>query len=290
MSLKVFICLIFALTAFAANSLLARLALQAELIDAFSFTCIRIASGAALLLFITRKTTFWAQGSWAGGGYLLVYAVCFAIAYLSLPTGLGALILFASVQLTMIIAALIRRDRISLLQGLGLVSSIAGFIYLFSPALERPPLLGSILMALSGIAWGLYSLKGLGTSAPIQATRSNFLRASILLLPVSLVAFFVSYRLAPQILSLSLTAEGVIYALLSGMITSGLGYVLWYIALQTISRVTAAISQLSVPVIAAILGLLFLSEPISLHFIKASVIILGGIGIYAVTGKNLKNS
>jgi len=270
--LGVTLLLILALLAFAANSVLARLALENGHIDPWSFTLIRIGAGAVFLTIITGLKRSVDNGNWRGALWLFIYAVFFSLAYVKLPTGTGALILFAGVQITMISGGFFKGERLAPVQWLGLVMAILGLILLLSPSLERPSPLGAIMMLAAGIGWGLYSLKGQGSSDAIGDTSGNFLRLAVVLV-----------LMTPGILifetSISLQIDGIAYALISGIITSALGYVIWYKVLKDITAVRAAISQLTVPVIAALGGLILLSEPITPAFLISSVIILGGVGL-----------
>jgi drug/metabolite transporter (DMT)-like permease len=260
-----------AMLAFAGNSLLCRVALKHTGIDASSFTSIRLVSGAVILWLVVRLT----RGSWAGAGNwrsacaLFVYAAGFSFAYVSLPAATGALLLFGAVQTTMIGHALWKGEHLQKLQTLGLAFAIGGLVALFLPGLSAPPLMGSLLMLGAGIAWGIYSLRGKGTGDPIQVTAGNFLRAAPLALATSLLG----------ISPISLDGTGVAYAVLSGALASGLGYAIWYTALPALPSTSAATVQLSVPVIAALGGILFLGESVTLRLILASLAILGGIAL-----------
>jgi drug/metabolite transporter (DMT)-like permease len=200
---------------------------------------------------------------------LFLYATTFSFAYISLTTGTGALILFASVQITMIAVGLYAGERPSALHWLGLVIAIAGLTYLVSPGVAAPSALGSLLMGTAGVAWGVYSLLGRGVSNPVHATAKNFLRS----VPLALVILIFSSS------SWALTAEGFLWAALSGSITSALGYVIWYAALRGLSATLAATVQLSVPAIAALGGGVFLSEQITLRLILSGAVILAGVGL-----------
>ncbi len=264
--------------AFAANSILCRLALGDETIDAASFTTIRLASGAGLLLALSRWSSRGGKGGGKGGGdwlsafMLFAYAAAFSFAYVSLPAGTGALILFGTVQATMILAALRGGERPHVLEWAGLALAVAGLVYLVSPGLSAPAPAGSALMAAAGVAWGIYSLRGRGAADPARDTTGNFLRA----LPITLVLSAIALR------DVSASPRGVALAIASGAVASGLGYVLWYMALKGLTATRAAIVQLSVPVIAAAGGVLLLAEAISVRLVLSSVLILGGVAL-AVT-------
>ncbi|MEM8501665.1 MAG: DMT family transporter [Cyanobacteria bacterium P01_D01_bin.1] len=263
------------LIAFAANSLLTRMALEGEgSIDAASFVTIRLASGAVMLLAITaltrkEKSLNAAKVSWITALMLFLYAITFSFSYLQLAAGTGALILFGTVQVTMIMTALSQGEKPSTAEWVGLAVALLGLIYLVSPGLEAPPVIGSVLMVIAGIAWGIYSLLGRGSAQPVTNTMNNFVRAVPLALGVSLAT----------ISRLHLTGIGVLLAVLSGAIASGVGYALWYAALRGLSATRAATVQLSVPVLAAIGGVLFLRETLSLRLLLASLMILGGVSL-----------
>jgi drug/metabolite transporter (DMT)-like permease len=258
---------------FAGNSILCRLALGPPDIDAAGFTAIRLASGAVMLLFIARSTgrrlTAQTRGNWVSGAALFAYAILFSFAYLRLGVGTGALILFALVQATMIVWGLIRGERPRPLQWLGLTAALGGLTYLVSPGLSAPSPAGSLMMASAGIAWGIYSLRGRGTSDPIVTTTDNFIRS----VPMVLIVAVILYR------DIDLSARGVALALASGALASGVGYVIWYAALRHLSATRAASVQLTVPVIAALGGLVFLGEAVSLRLAVSAVLILGGVGL-----------
>jgi drug/metabolite transporter (DMT)-like permease len=265
------------LLAFAANSLLCRLALGAGLIDPASFTTLRLLSGALALLPISQliarsSGTRVAKGSWGSGFALFAYAAAFSLAYVSLTTGMGALLLFGSVQVTMIGAALKSGERLRTLQWVGSAAAVGGLVYLVLPGISSPDPLGALLMCLAGAAWGVYSIRGRGSPAPVVVTSGNFLRS----LPFALVA---SVVLMP---SLHLEPTGVILAVISGSVTSGLGYVLWYRTLKSLTTARASVVQLVVPVLAAMGGVTVLSEPVTLRLIAGSMLILGGVALAVV--------
>lgn len=283
-SLRVTGLTVLALVAFAGNSVLCRLALADSSIDAASFTTVRLVSGAIALLIIlgvtNRGTRPASYGSWMSAVMLFLYAACFSFAYISLDTGIGALILFGMVQATMIAGALMAGDRPTVAEWIGWLLAVGGFVYLVSPGLTAPSPGGSALMAIAGIAWGIYSLRGRNESFALAGTTYNFVRSVPLVLIVS----------AFSLQDLHLTTNGVVLAILSGTITSGVGYAVWYTALQSISSMQAAMVQLSVPVLAAAGGILLLSESISLRLFVSSLLILGGIFL-AIFGKTkLRNA
>jgi drug/metabolite transporter (DMT)-like permease len=262
--------------AFAANSVLCRMALGLELIDPLSFTTLRLGSGALALAVIVLRTgrppaNREASGSWRSGLALFAYAAAFSLAYISLTAGMGALILFGAVQVTMIGAALGGGERLGAWQWTGLAAAVGGLVYLVLPGITAPSPSGALLMATSGVAWGVYSIRGRGVSAPVQMTAGNFARAAPMAVAVSLLGL--------AALPTHVEGAGVALALVSGIVTSGLGYVLWYRALRGLTTTQASIVQLTVPVIAAFGGVLFLSERLSLRLVVASALILGGVAL-----------
>jgi len=276
--MRTLLCTCFALVAFAANSLLGRWALGDATIDAASFTAVRVVAGAMMLLLIVTATGAGSirspGGSWASAGMLFLYAVTFSFSYHSLTTGTGALILFGAVQVTMIAFALWSGERPHSLEWIGLVLALGGLVYLVFPGLAAPSPLGSTLMAIAGIGWGCYTLRGRRTSAPLDDTAGNFLRAAPMALGVVLIT----------LQQLHLTTIGVVLAATSGALTSGLGYTVWYVALRGLTVTRAALVQLSVPVLASVAGLVLLEEEITFRLVLASVFILGGIAL-AVLGR-----
>ena len=269
-----------ALVAFAGNSILTRLALGRGTIDAASFATVRLAAGTAMLLLVTvstQKDRFRMQGSWTSAVLLFAYAVPFSFAYISLSAGTGALSLFGSVQLTMLLAALWSGERPHSLQWLGLTFALAGLVYLVLPGLAAPSLVGSASMALAGISWGFYSLRGRGARNPLDQTTSNFVRAIPLVIAVSLLARS----------QLHLKWNGALLAVASGALTSGLGYVLWYAALRGLTATRAAVIQLPVPILAGAGGVLFLGEAISTRLVLSTMIVLGGISLALLSREQL---
>ena len=272
----------FTLVAFAANSLLCRMTLGGHLIDPVSFTTLRLVSGALALIPISRlvgesKTPQKTKGSWVSGFALFAYAAAFSLAYVSLSTGMGALILFGSVQVTMIGAALKSGENLGPAQWVGSAAAIGGLIYLVLPGISAPDPLGTLLMCVSGIAWGVYSIRGKGLSAPVAMTAGNFTRSA----PMAIIASAVAFS------AVHLEPFGILLALISGVVTSGLGYVLWYKALHSLTTTQASAVQLMVPVLAAFGGVAFLSEQVSVRLIAASAVILGGVAL-AVTKRKPK--
>jgi drug/metabolite transporter (DMT)-like permease len=268
-----------ALVAFATNSLLCRMALAPRLIDPVAFTAIRLVSGVAVLVPLAAlvsepRIEGRTSGSWTSGFALFVYAVTFSLSYVSLETGMGALLLFASVQATMIGAGLLRGERPSFREWLGLGAAIGGLLYLVLPGIAAPDPIGTILMVTSGIAWGVYSLRGTLSAAPVAATAGNFARA----LPLAILGVVVASG------TLRVTPRGAALAAMSGAITSGLGYVVWYLALRGLSATRAAIVQLVVPVFAAVGGIILLGEQPTARLAIASALILGGVGAAILAG------
>ena len=274
--MRTLILTLIALIAFAANSVLARLGLTIGEIGPWGFSLIRLVSGAVILaLLVSRKNGVIkaaTYGSWSGAAALLVYAAFFSYAYLSLPAGTGALILFALVQVTMVGAGLFLGERLTALQWLGSILAMGGLIYLLTPNIAPPDPIGAFAMALAGLGWGIYSLLGRNTSSqsPTEKTAGNFLRAALLAALLSLPVLFIWPENLPAL-------KGIGFAVASGAITSGLGYAIWYAALKSLPATRAAIAQLSVPPLAALGGILFLSEPVTQRFMIATVIIFAGI-------------
>ena len=263
-----------AMVAFAANSVLCRLALREGAIDAASFTAVRLVSGAValglILLLRDRSVKAMAtQGNQGSALALFVYAAGFSLAYVELATGTGALLLFGAVQATMIGIGLYRGERLAPLQWLGLMLALAGLVALMLPGATAPPLAAAALMLVAGAAWGVYSLRGKGAADATAVTAGNFLRALIWLLPLALFAWPAQW---PQ-------GAGLVYAVLSGALASGAGYAIWYLALRGLVSSTAATVQLSVPVLAALAGVLWLDEAFTLRLLLASAAILGGIAL-----------
>jgi drug/metabolite transporter (DMT)-like permease len=251
-----------AMLAFAANSILCRLALAQGGIDPASFGTLRLVSGALTLALPARV-------DWLAAAMLFAYVAFFSFAYLSLAAGTGALILFGAVQLTMLAAGWRAGEAFGRLGGLGFALAIGGLVWLMLPGVSAPPLLGAVLMALAGVAWGVYSLRGRGVADPLAATAGNFLRAAPLALVLSLLLALQAHA----------DPRGVALAVASGALTSGLGYVIWYAALPGLTALRAATVQLSVPLIAALGGALLLSEAFSLRLMLAGAAILGGIAL-----------
>ena len=271
--------------AFAGNSVLCRMALTTTSIDAASFTTVRLLSGALMLgaLAWLRPRAASARrlalngaghlgGNWLSALALFAYAAALSFSYGDLSTGTGALLLFGAVQATMIITGLWVGERLTRIQGAGLLMAIAGLIVILMPGLTAPPLGSAVLMLGSGMAWGVYTLHGRRVTDPTGATAGNFLRAAALSITLSLA-------LMKQ---LQIDQWGVVYAVLSGAVTSGLGYAIWYAVLPSLTVTRAATVQLGVPMIATLAGALFLHESITLRLLLASAAILGGIAMVVI--------
>lgn len=260
-----------AMTAFAGNSLLCRAALKETAIDPASFTTIRLIAGAIVLMLVVqaRGGTRAGSGNWVSACALFAYAAGFSFAYVSLPAASGALLLFGAVQATMIGYGICSGERPRGLQAGGILLALGGLVGLLLPGLSAPPLQGSLLMLAAGTAWGVYSLRGKGAGDATRVTAGNFLRAAPISACLSLVMFN----------HMSIDMAGILYAVASGALASGIGYAIWYTALPALRAASAASVQLSVPVIAALGGITFLGESITLRLILASTAILGGIAL-----------
>ncbi len=273
----------FALTAFAFNSILCRLALQTGEIDAVGFTLIRLISGAvtlAVISYLVAETSKQEKrGSWVSAFFLFTYAGCFSFAYVNLTTGTGALVLFGSVQLTMICAALVKGERPRIGEWLGLLAALGGLIYLVFPGLTAPPPFSSLLMLCAGISWAFYTLRGRNSVAPLADTTGNFVRA----VPLVIIAA------VPFIWQIQWSLKGAAFAVLSGAIASGIGYSVWYAALKFHTATRAAILQLSVPVLAGFGGVILLSEIVSTRLLTATLFIIGGIASAILSRQYVKN-
>ena len=296
---KTFLLTSFALIAFAANSVFCRLALGEQQVDAGSFTVIRLLSGSIFLaIFLSFKHFYFnansldkkdlssqlndnnnvsgknvsskniqSKGSWLNAIWLFVYAMTFSYAYIQLDTATGALVLFATVQVTMLLTRVLKGHLLSRAELLGLILAIAGFVYLLAPQVSSPSIVAFALMCISGISWAFYTLAGKKSVDPTSDTIFNFFRT------LPFVFLFVLINIDKTFLTL----EGVIYAILSGVLASALGYLLWYKALKDLRHNVAAVVQLLVPVLAAIAGFIFLGESVSTVFVISSLIILSGI-------------
>jgi drug/metabolite transporter (DMT)-like permease len=277
--MRVFFLTLLAMIAFASNSLLCRGALRDTSIDPASFTFVRVFAGAiALYSIVIARSAFSSlvtrdlslpEGNWISAFALFGYAAAFSFAYVDLSAGTGALLLFGAVQATMILWGLRKGERLDAIQIVGLAAALIGLVVLVVPGISAPPFISSVLMLGAGVAWGIYSLRGKNAADAIAATTGNFLRAVPFAALVSLITLS----------KVHLDSLGIVYAVISGAITSGIGYVIWYTALPNLKAVSAATVQLSVPVLAATGGILFLNEPITSRYFIASVAVLGGIAM-----------
>jgi len=269
--LKTILLTALALLAFAGNSVLCRLALNEDAIDAASFTSVRLFSGIIFLLLLVAmrsgKKTNIKSGSWLSAFFLFLYAIAFSFSYVTLETGTGALILFGSVQVTMIVSGLLKGKRLLLIEWLGLFVAFSGLLVLLMPGASAPSLTGFLLMTVSGIAWGFYTLAGTGSKIPLVDTANNFLRT----LPAIALVTFLTFD------NVQISNQGILLAMVSGAVTSGLGYAIWYSALAGLTVTQAAIVQLTVPIIAAFGGVLFSGEVINIQLILSSMLVLGGV-------------
>ena len=266
-----------AMLAFAGNSLLCRMALRETGIDAASFTTIRLVSGAIVLWLIVRVRSGARSGggNWPSAFALFAYAAGFSFAYLSLTAATGALLLFGAVQATMIAHGIWAGERLRGRQLAGLAVALGGMVGLLLPGLSAPPLAGALLMIGAGVAWGIYSLRGKGGGDPTRVTAGNFMRAAPIAAALSLATLD----------ALSLDRAGVGYAIASGALASGVGYAIWYRVLPALKSTHAATVQLSVPVLAAVGGVVFLGEALSLRLVLASTAILGGVALVIAEGR-----
>ncbi|MBT3136012.1 DMT family transporter [Alteromonas sp. ALT199] len=275
-----------AMVAFAANSLLCRMALANASIDPASFTMLRLTSGALALVVLSflsmrrsaitgREHRLWhglkINGTLLGGASLFLYALCFSYAYISMSTGTGALLLFGAVQLTMISFGLLKGERFKALQWLGFALAFIGLLILLLPSASAPPIKAAIVMVAAGVAWGVYSLLGKKSKSALLATSGNFIYASVLCIPLACIVMLLNGN------KLVVETNGVLLALLSGVLASGCGYATWYSVLPLIKSTTAATVQLSVPVLATLMGWVILGEQLSVQVVIASIMTLGGI-------------
>ena len=298
---------VIALIAFAANSLFGRMALAAGYIDAWSFTIIRLVSAAVCLAIIMTVYTYRLRrqalnlgstsyeailndkGSWLSSASLVIYALCFSIAYVELDTGTGALILFSAVQLTMIGWGIYKKEQLSSLQWAAFIVAVVGFIYLMLPSAAVPSLLAATLMAISGVAWGIYSIRGKSCVSPLRATGFNFIRSLVAVPILLLIGMVYLDNIGLENIDLgNITIKGILLACASGAIASGMGYSIWYMAMPLLKNTQAAVVQLCVPVLAAILGVVFLSEQLTMQFVVASAVILGAVLVFILNKKTVK--
>jgi len=283
--MKIMMVTALALIAFAANSVLCRLALGEHQIDAMSFTMIRLLSGAVMLyalLMLQRKQQGFCKdsehkGSWLASLMLFVYALTFSYAYIDLDTATGALILFSSIQLTMISSTIWQGGRLQALEWLGLGLAFSGFIYLMLPEVGTPLMKPLGLMVVSGVAWSVYTFQGYASKQPLSDTTFNFLRT------IPLLMLMLIFSIGEATLSM----QGVWLAIASGAFASGVGYTLWYIALQGLNGIQASVLQLLVPVIAAVGGVVFVGEYISMRVLLSGFIIMVGVGLVLIVKKKI---
>ncbi len=260
-----------AMLAFAANSILCRLALRETAIDPATFTSVRLVSGAlALALIVSMRGMHPLRGgNWPSSAALFAYALAFSFAYTKLSAGSGALLLFGAVQTTMLLWGWHRGERLSALQGVGIALAVCGLVGLVFPGISTPPIDAAALMLSAGLAWAVYSLRGRGRPDALSATTGNFFRA----VPLTLVASFLFRE------KFQFDAGGIGYACASGALTSGVGYAIWYAALRGLDATRAAVVQLCVPALAAAGGVLLLGETFDLRLVMASLAILSGVGL-----------
>ncbi|RTL73116.1 MAG: DMT family transporter [Hyphomicrobiales bacterium] len=275
-SLRTVVLTVIAMLAFAGNNLLCRLALAHDAIDPASFALVRLASGGVTLWLLMRPSGGKIDGSWAGAVALLTYAFAFSFAYVTLQAGAGALFLFGAVQITMIATSLAKGERLAGLQWMGFAAAVAGFVMLVAPGVSAPPVGGAILMIGAGLAWGAYSLIGRGATNAMADTAGNFLRS----IPVAVVLWALAAGFGQ-----TWSFAGAAYAMLSGAVTSGLGYTIWYAALPGLTRAQSSSVQLSAPVITALIGTVLLSESVTLRLALSSIAILGGIALVIGFGR-----
>jgi len=268
--MKYYLMIVLAMLAFAANSILCRMALGPGAIDAASFTSIRLLSGAVMLLLILlyRDGGFRRQKiNGVSALMLFTYAICFSFSYINISAGTGALILFGTVQLGLMVSGLLHGERPGKLAWLGIVLAFGGLVYLLLPGVSAPPLLSALLMIAAGAAWSIYTIRGKNEPTPLVSTGWNFIGT----VPLALITYLVFYGDA------HMTSRGLLLAVLSGALASAMGYVLWYSLLPHLTRTRAATVQLSVPVIAAFGGVALLAEPLSLRLLVAGSVVLGGV-------------
>lgn len=265
--------IIIAMLAFAANSVLCRLALAGQQIDPMSFSVLRVLSGAVVLMFLyfahrrRSKKPLKIEWNLKNAIYLAVYIVAFSIAYLKINAGVGALLLFGTVQLSMVAYGIFHGEKINLMCGIGLVVAVLGILFLLLSGANTPNLFYSLIMMISGLAWAAYSIAGKTMRSPLSSTLANFVLA-VPVVSLGFVLFAKNVLILPQ---------GIVLALLSGGLASSGAYILWYSIVQKIDRITASTVQLFVPCLAILGGSLFIGEIPNLRMIIATVIVLIGI-------------
>jgi len=285
--LRIILITLLSLLAFAANSLITRFALEETSIDEASFIMLRVVSGALFLwlfLRVKKHNNAYQAGSWLAAFSLFIYAVSFTYGYGLIAAGTGALLLFGAVQITMTIAGYHAGERLNTIQLIGFLLALCGLAILMLPGLAAPSFLGALLMCISGVAWSIYTLQGRGSSNPAITTAGNFIKAAPMAIILWLAVDFSTVN------TINLAGSGVIYALLSGIVTSGIGYIIWYSVLPELKATQAAIVQLSVPLIVTLAGVLLLNEAITLRIIFASAAILAGtILVLTFKTRHIKN-
>ena len=281
---KIILITFLSLLAFAANSLITRFALEQTTIDEASFIMLRVVSGALFLwLFVTLKKhkSPWQSGNWLAAAALFIYAVSFTYGYGLIAAGTGALLLFGSVQVTMTIVGYREGERLNSVQLIGFVLALFGLVILMLPGISAPSLIGALLMCISGVAWGIYTLQGRDASNPAASTAGNFIKAA----PMAILLWLIVNLSTNN--TINLASDGVFCALLSGIVTSAIGYIIWYSVLPELKATQAAIIQLSVPLLVTLAGAILLNEVITLRVILASFTILFGT-ILVLTYKKSK--
>jgi len=271
--LRIILITFLSLLAFAANSLITRFALEETSIDETSFILLRLVSGALFLwLYLRFKSNnkAYKAGTWLAALALFIYAVSFTYGYGLIAAGTGALLLFGSVQITMTIAAYRTGERLNAIQLIGFLLALCGLAILMLPGITAPSFIGAILMCISGVAWSIYTLEGRGAKNPEASTAGNFIKAA----PMAIILWFSVYLSTND--TINLATNGIIYALISGIVTSAIGYIVWYSVLPELKATQAAIVQLSVPLLVTITGVILLNESISLRIILACIAILSG--------------
>ena len=290
--MTLFLSTAFCLTLFASNSILCRAALVIWDMDPLQYTAVRGLSAAAMLAFLCAARLVhgsrehgsvwkqaWQESSWPGALFLFLYMICFSLAYKNIPSAEGTLIINISVQFGMMGWGVLHGLRLSGRQTAGLVMAFAGLLALLSPGLTAPPLGASLLMVVTGLAWGGYSICGRNASSASLATAGNFFRASLAALAAGVAALVLEKPAQPEAYACALAAGGL---------ASALGYILWYVIVPRYSLTGASIIQLSVPLITAALAVIFLSEPVTLRLVLCAVPILGGICLALLSGKPQK--
>lgn len=260
---------VLAVGAFAGNSLLARAALGEGLIGAGSFTAIRLGAGAAVLLpWLLREGNITDAFSWRGALALFAYCAGFSFAYVELGAATGAMVLFAAVQATVLASAALSGQRVRAGDLAGIALALGGVAVLLAVRLSPGPLLATASMITAGIAWGLYSVLGRSAADPARRTAGNFALAALLAAPLPLFDG-----------GMAISLHGAVLAIVSGALTSGLGYVAWYRLVPRLPHAAVGAVQLATPVVAALVAVVLLAEPLTWRLALAAALILGGIAI-----------